>query len=79
MSEQMDMFRERKIAQMPTSAIGKVVAVVDEEAVENMVVLLGGIYDRTSVAAHTRGCLFRAMSELNQYLGREDIVARKGA
>jgi hypothetical protein len=33
MSDQMDMFHERKISHMPTSTIGKAVAAVDEETV----------------------------------------------
>jgi len=33
MSDQMDMFHERKISHMPTSTTGKAVAAVDEETV----------------------------------------------
>jgi hypothetical protein len=71
MSDQMDMFHERKIAHMPTSTIGK--------AVENMIVLLGGVFERTPTKAHTRDCIARAIFELNTYLGREDITRWKGA
>ena len=79
MSDQMDMFHERKIAHMPTSTIGKAVAVVDEETVENMIVLLGGVFERTPTKDHTRDCTARAIFELNTYLGGEDITRRKGA
>lgn len=57
MSDQMDMFHERKIAHMPTSTIGK--------AVENMIVLLGGVFERTPTNDHTRDCTARAIFELN--------------
>ena len=79
MGDQMDMFRERKIARMPTSCIGKVVAVVDEETIENMVVLIASIYERTPATRDGRDSLNRAMLELNAYLGRESIAKRIGA
>ena len=79
MGDQMDMFRERKIARMPTSSIGKVVAVVDEETIENMVVLIASIYERTPATTDGRDALNRAMLELNAYLGRESIAKRIGA
>ena len=51
MGDQMDMFRERKIARMPTSSIGKVVAVVDEETIENRAMLeLNTYLGRESIA-----------------------------
>ena len=75
----MDMFRERKIARMPTSSIDKVVAVVDEETIENMVVLIASIYERTPATMDGRDALNRAMLELNAYLGRESIAKRIGA
>ena len=79
MGDQMDMFRERKIARMPTSSIGNVVAVVDEETIENMVVLIASIYERTPATPDGRASLNRAMLELTAYLGRESIAKRIGA
>jgi hypothetical protein len=79
MGDQMDMFRERKIARMPTSSIGKVVAVVDEETIENMAVLIASIYERTPATADGRDSLNRALLELNAYLGRGGIAKRIGA
>jgi hypothetical protein len=79
MAEQMDMFHERKIAQMPSSAVGKVVQGVDDETVENMLLLLASIHERTPAGSYNRDCLSRAMGELGNYLGREDIVVRRGA
>ena len=79
MSDQMDMFRERKIAQMPTTSIGKAVAAVDEEAIENMVALLGSIRERTPVGTDNWANLTSALQELNKYLSRPEISGRIGA
>ena len=52
---------------------------VDEETIENMVVLIASIYERTPATTDGRDSLNRAMLELNAYLGRESIAKRIGA